>query len=155
MKLRDFILTTSRRQCWDTGDVWNSDTDATLDLFMDACSRFGLKVLLCTSLHFNSFAPLCTSTQPSLKKCTRYPFTSSHILAAAKQLCALILYTSSIDSVNTEHCTDFLLRTPGLSFTFTTGMCQHEPPIQYPLPQVLTRCNQLSNHFEQLGQNIF
>ncbi len=43
-----------RRQCWDTGDVWNSDTDATLDLFMDACSRFGLKVLLCTSLHFHS-----------------------------------------------------------------------------------------------------
>lgn len=61
-KLCDSILTSSRRQCWDTGDAWNPETDATLDIFMDACSRLGLKAPPYFLLHF-----LCSASQVLLQ----------------------------------------------------------------------------------------
>jgi hypothetical protein len=113
-KLCASILTSSRRQCWDTGDAWNPDTDATLDIFMDACSHSGLKAP-------STFS--CTSFVLPLKFCCRYPFTSSPIQAGANCLSVTISCTSSIDLVNTKRCIDVLLRTPGRLFTFTTGIC--------------------------------
>jgi hypothetical protein len=44
-KLCSCSLTASRRQCWDTGNTWNAESDATLDFFMDACARLGLKAI--------------------------------------------------------------------------------------------------------------